>query len=72
VKKEVELPPPPKTITNQVLNSRNNKISEGKPNACSFSYQPSKLAEKLATVRAVPKPDNSKKVNESSGKKMVV
>lgn len=68
VKKEMELPPPPKTITNQVLSSRNQKINEIKPNACSFSYQPSKIAEKLATMRAIPKPENQKKVNESNGR----
>lgn len=72
-KKETELPPQPKTITTQVLNSRapkqqQQKQPEGvKPNASSFWYQPSKAMEKLTAFHATKKNEGSKKANESSG-----
>lgn len=73
-KKEVNLPPQPKTITTQVLNSRNakttNKLPEpNKPNTSSFNYPKSKVMEKLNQFHAQnSKLETMKKPTEASGK----
>jgi len=66
-KKESELPPQPKTITTQVLNSRNSKqkdsiVESSKHGTSSFAHQNSNIMDKLSKFHSSASIENFKKV----------